>query len=181
MLAAGSMEELVQSFILVRRDRLGEENQHYRSLGSLPEAISVAALSCLPNGKRHSHQYRIRRRVLEALRDGLGPDEVRACRSFDELHDLVAGICDRLHGAGELLAYDVAQRLGAHLGLAPRRVYLHSGTRKGARALGLDHKRASLGRSDLPAELRRLTCSEVEDFLCIYKGRLAGMQPATSI
>ena len=54
----------------------------------------------------------------------------------------------------------------------PDRVYLHSGTREGARALGLAAERSFLPMDELPPELRRLKPREVEDLLCIYKGEL---------
>ena len=51
----------------------------------------------------------------------------------------------------------------------PERVYLHRGTRKGARALGLDWRADSLDPRVLPKELADLEPREIEDFLCIYK------------
>jgi hypothetical protein len=74
-----------------------------------------------------------------------------------------------VRGIGELYAYDTALRLGAHLRLLPRHVYLHAGTRRGARALGLDHRAKSLATTSLPAALRRLRPHEIEDVLCIYE------------
>ena len=57
----------------------------------------------------------------------------------------------------------------AHLGLAPERVYLHAGTREGARALGLGRGRDALDLDELPGEFGSLTPAEAEDCLCIYK------------
>lgn len=176
LLAASSLEELVQSFILTWRASLREEDHYYRSQGSLPEAISAAALSFLPTGKRHSHQYRIPGYVLERLRAGIDQDEVRRCRSFDELYALVRSFRGRIKGVGALLVYDVAQRLGVYLGLEPERVYLHQGAREGAKALGVYHGNDCLERRELPTALSPLNCSEVEDFLCICKGALERMR-----
>ncbi|MBI4192845.1 MAG: hypothetical protein HY525_20220 [Betaproteobacteria bacterium] len=74
-----------------------------------------------------------------------------------------------VRGIGELYVYDTALRLGAHLRLLPRQVYLHAGTRRGARALGLDHRAKSLAPTKLPAALRCLRPYEMEDVLCIYE------------
>jgi hypothetical protein len=52
-------------------------------------------------------------------------------------------------------------------------VYLHAGTRRGARALGLDHGSDSVSPNQLPPALRRLQPHEVEDVLCIYKDWLS--------
>jgi ABC-type arginine/histidine transport system permease subunit len=74
--------------------------------------------------------------------------------------------------------YDTALRLGANLRLLPREVYLHAGTRRGARALGLDYRSESVSMRLLPAALRRLRPYEVEDVLCIYKDWLATAKDA---
>jgi len=90
-------------------------------------------------------------------------------------------------GTGPLYRYDTAFRIGAHLNLFPTLVYLHAGTRNGARALGLPGKDA-LELSDIPIEIRHREPHEIEDILCIYEdafrgGRMAGSGclPARSI
>lgn len=73
---------------------------------------------------------------------------------------------------GELTVYDTALRVGARFGLEPSRVYVHAGTRDGARALGFDGHRQYIEMDELPASSRRLRAREAEDMLCIYKKRL---------
>jgi hypothetical protein len=73
-----------------------------------------------------------------------------------------------------LAVYDTATRVGAFLRLQPKRVYLHAGTRQGARALGF-RKRESLSARELPKALRRLSPDEIEDCLCIYKSQVAAI------
>ena len=77
-------------------------------------------------------------------------------------------------GMGELTIYDTALRIGAKLGLEPHLVFLHAGTRIGARRLGIDLSRPYVALADLPATLRILKPREIEDVLCIYKEHLAG-------
>jgi hypothetical protein len=96
-------------------------------------------------------------------------------KDFEVLHDRVAEACAGIDGLGDLTRYDVALRIGIHLGKLPQRVYLHAGTRKGAKALDLPHRRATLEMSDLPPELRRLRPWQAEDFLCIYKDEFEGI------
>jgi hypothetical protein len=59
------------------------------------------------------------------------------------------------------------------LNLFSRTVYLHAGTRTGARALGFAARAATLDVSELPAEFHALEPHEVEDVLCIFKGKFA--------
>jgi hypothetical protein len=75
-------------------------------------------------------------------------------------------------GIGELTIYDTAHRIGAYLRLAPENVYLHAGTRQGAKALGFKGSWASIPRREFPKALSRLRANEIEDCLCIYKNNL---------
>jgi hypothetical protein len=100
--------------------------------------------------------------------------EIHAAKTFEELHSILSEVGNGLHGIGPLTIYDTATRIGAFLELEPDRVYLHAGTRDGARALGLV-QRDSLSPSNLPKPFRRLSPSEIEDCLCIYKREVAAV------
>ncbi|MGD1155166.1 MAG: hypothetical protein ABSA41_04990 [Terriglobia bacterium] len=103
--------------------------------------------------------------------------ELRRCDSFDQLHNLITEHLNGIRNLGGLYYYDTALRIGASLHLMPERVYLHSGTRDGARALGLDWRADPLDPRALPKALGDLEPYEIEDFLCIYRDHLRpGMQ-----
>jgi hypothetical protein len=73
-------------------------------------------------------------------------------------------------GFGDLFFYDVATRIGHYLHLAPSHVYLHAGTRDGAKQMGLSGRGGRLSPADVPFQMMdSLSPSEIEDFLCIYK------------
>jgi hypothetical protein len=78
----------------------------------------------------------------------------------------------RFWKAPKLTVYDISHRIGAYFGKAPERVYLHAGVRVGARALGIGGD--SFDPKILPKPFARLTPSEIEDCLCIYKDELLG-------
>ena len=82
-----------------------------------------------------------------------------------------------MRGIGELAVYDIACRIGAFLGFRPDRVYLHAGTREGARALGL--RGASVRKIDLPGAFGCLSPAEIEDCLCIYKADIQRLAAAS--
>ena len=65
--------------------------------------------------------------------------------------------------------YDTALRIGAKLHLEPDQVYLHRGTREGARRLGIGSSERSIPANRLPPPLRQLKAREIEDVLFIYK------------
>jgi hypothetical protein len=76
--------------------------------------------------------WRLRRALLDS------------CRSFADLHAVVSRAIRSVPGVGELTVYDTALRIGAKLGFARERVYLHAGTRQGAKRLALDWQAESV-------------------------------------
>ncbi len=139
------------------------------------EAIERAALAKDERGKRFSHQRRLRGSVLRKARNILvdAAKELWRCPSFDQFHRLIQELLNGMRGLGELYYYDTALRIGARMGLMPKRVYLHRGTRDGAHALRLDWRADSLDPRTLPKALAVLKPHEIEDFLCIYKDQLS--------
>jgi hypothetical protein len=85
---------------------------------------------------------------------------------FAEVHRLVENEIGSIKGIGALTMYDIAHRIGAHFGKSPARVYLHAGTKTGARALEIAG--ISFDPKILPRPFARLVPSEIEDCLCIY-------------
>ncbi len=153
------------------REAAAKELRWFSIQSSLEAAVSVAALAKGPSGKRLSHQRRVpetvllesRRRLLEAL------SEIEAAKTFEQIHDIVQKSIGPIAGIGELTVYDTALRIGAKLGLEPTVIFLHAGTRDGAKKLGLDTARPFIPVSELPREFQELQPHEMEDVLCLYK------------
>ena len=160
----------------------------YRGLNNLETAVKSAALAEDLVGKsfrkegdgkvrRHGHQRRIKRSVLETARRVLASksniEKLKSCRSFEEIFELVARCCDQIPGTGPLYVYDTALRIGAFLKKLPEQVHLQAGALLGARALGLVIKNSSLPKSAFPKPIQRLAPQQIEDFLCIYKAQLS--------
>lgn len=141
---------------------------------NLSDALRVAALSCDKDGKRHPHQYRIttwnplsREMLAEAL--AMKYKEINKAIDFDELLNILKSI--KIRGIGELTNYDVALRIGMYKGMLPQKIYLHAGTREGAKNI-LKKKRLSrqfITKDELPEPLQNLECWQIEDFLCHFK------------
>lgn len=165
-----SLSEVIVDYISNYRASADADLDFFRK-ESFPVAIEYAALYKLADGHRHPHSNR---RQLEALEESYRrlraiPGEMRKCSSFEALHDLIEREIRGIDDIGPLTVYDVATRIGAHLGHEPEKVYLHSGTKKGATALGLGRRRKTLEPAELPAEFGRLSAREIEDCLCLYK------------
>jgi hypothetical protein len=75
---------------------------------------------------------------------------------------------------GDLAIYDTSLRLGSHLNLWPEVVYLHAGTKKGRKALGVATEGGIVEMEMLPKPIRALEPYQAEDFLCIFKEAFAG-------
>lgn len=162
---------LVRLYRIHNRPQLKEELKFFRDIPSLALAVHNAAFAKDERGKRHKHQCRISQMPLKRAKQILSQShhQIEECSSFQELHFWLAEALGTVRGLGELYIYDTALRLGAFRRLAPKFVYLHRGTRAGAKTLGLNTSGGYLTITDLPEPLRKLTPHEAEDFLCIYK------------
>lgn len=92
-----------------------------------------------PSGKRHPHQRRIPRALLEAVEgrlQGIGR-KLSNATDFAALHRVIEKEIGGIKGVGALTVYDIAHRIGAHFKRSPERVYLHAGTRTGARVFNI--------------------------------------------
>jgi len=157
-----SFNDVVNNYIRRFHHRLEDELGWFARQPSLDAVIERAALARNESGKL-SHQWRVPNDVLRAWADALleRRSRIRRSRTFAELHDTLSEAGAQLHGIGSGLAvYDTATRIGAFLKLEPELVYLHRGTRDGARALGF-RRRDSLSAMSCPSRFDdcRLTIS----------------------
>lgn len=138
----------------------------------LAEVIEVTAKAIDENNKIHSHQRRVGRVKLNFFAEQLKlkEPEIKQAKNFDELISIVESVkCDRIAG---LTHYDTAIRIGAFLNFFPDKIYLHTGTRDGAKnLLGKTINKKFININELPKEFLEhdLTASEFEDILCIFK------------
>lgn len=168
----GTLQEIVAAYRKYCQRGAKAEQDYYANLPTLEEAIERAARAERPDGKRHDHQRRLSRSSLEQVRKNLSKTAIQSCETFGDLHSLIERTIRPVRGIGELMVYDTAIRIGARMRLEPEVVYLHSGTRLGARALGFDTSLGFITISKVPSELKALKPREIEDCLCIFKDDL---------
>jgi hypothetical protein len=173
-------DPIVRHYSMDHRPRKEREFSWFSQQPSLEEAIIVAASATNERGKRYSHQSRIRRSVIKEakilLLDRAG--EIEKCDSFHSLWMLVKRAIGRIYGVGELYIYDTCLRIGIFLNMLPEKVYLHAGTRSGAKAYGLmNWDKEWIETHDLPEGIRDLPRHEIEDILCIYKDKASTSRP----
>lgn len=139
---------------------------------SLSDVIEIAAKAIDEQNKIHGHQRRVGRIKLNFFAEQLKlkEPEIKKAKNFDELLSIVETVkCSRI---ADLTYYDTATRIGAYLDFFPDKIYLHTGTRVGARhLLGNITNRKFITVDELPKEFLQhdLTASEFEDILCIFK------------
>jgi hypothetical protein len=153
-------------------DHTAELNR-FRNMPSLVDAIRTAADSKDKDGVPYPHQGKNWNFWPDAIPEATrilssAERDFQGCHTFEQIHRLVKDLTRRITGLGKLYCYDVAFRIGAFRGdgYLPQRVYLHAGTRQGAKWLGLPWKRDYLEMSDLPEALRQRPAWEVENILC---------------
>ncbi len=168
---------LVTHYITEHRPTALREKSFFESMPSLELAIHHAAfaLDHREPPRRYSHQRRIRRTPMRKAYWFLSKvhAELQEKHTFDELHEYLHTAFSKIHGLGALYTYDTALRIGFYLRLEPTDVYLHAGTREGARAIGVKDLHV-VSVKNLPSELHALAPHEIENFLCTFKPRTKG-------
>ena len=154
--------------------RPNKENEFdwFESQPSFESAVSNAAEAKDENGKRYSHQRRIKIIPIKNAKVELleNSDRLRNADSFHSLWLLIDRLIKPISGIGELYVYDTALRIGAFLKFYPEKVYLHAGTRTGAKILKIKTSNKDwIELSELPKDFQKLQMDEIEDILCIYK------------
>jgi hypothetical protein len=131
-----TLDEIVSDYIREYRNAAGEEMRDFENERSPSAAIRRAALCQWQDGKRHPHQQRIPATLLEQVEARLQVIRQRLAKAADfaSLHKLVKEEVGSIKGVGPLTVYDISHRIGTHFSKPPERVYLHAGTRIGARA-----------------------------------------------
>src|SRR5271156_1765197 len=110
-----TLDEIVSNYIHAYRDRARAEMRFFEIQRSPSAAIRRAALCELPSGKRHPHQRRIPKALLELAEDRLQAigRKLAKAADFSALHRLVEGKIGNIKGIGALTVYDITHRIGA--------------------------------------------------------------------
>lgn len=142
---------------------------------NLSSAIMVAARSVDIYGKIHNHQRRLGKSILNEFAVMLcqAEAELSKAQSFDEIFAIISRY--RFKKIGNLTIYDTSIRIGEYLKFYPTKVYLHAGTRVGAKYIfGHLKGRNVIEVNEFPSVIRNadLTAGDIEDILCIYKNEL---------
>lgn len=161
------LSDIRDDYISRFRPKAQAESPYYAE-GSIADRVRRAALAENPVGLKSKHQWRIPPAVLEQFSNRLAGRLVDISQSTTFAKLLAILDSERIKGIGKLTVYDTAIRIGRGLNLEPGVVYLHAGTRMGAKRLGIKVNRPSIPRNEFPIEFDGLTCAELEDLLCIY-------------
>lgn len=167
-----TLASMVGDFILKHRSREDSELASFKE-EPFDASLERAALAKDAAGKRFSHQRRLTRESLVEAKHRLMSmrSSIESAESFSKVLEIVRRVASGIHGLGDLYSYDTALRISAALGHEPEGVFLHAGTRVGAKRLGLPARGDYLSLTQLPSDLRVLKAHEVESFLCIYKNQ----------
>lgn len=177
----GTLNDRIQCYKNNYDTLVEEENQFYQSASSVEEAILRAAQSQNIDGKMNNHQKRLGEslctdiacqlvkqsdKIIEAQKNG-----------FKTLHNYILEYTQTIRRVGQLYVYDVSARLAKYFNLPIHDVYIHAGTRKGARYLELAEQNGIIPHKELPNVIKEnLSADEVENFLCICKDSFPTLQ-----
>lgn len=172
------MKKIISDYMKNHKKGENAERDFFKSCKTLEEAVSYAALA-RDNESKFSHQYRISNDALEDSRIILLKEieKISKVRTFHELFELINSLIRPIHGIGDLVIYDTALRIGIKLGIKPEYIYLHAGTKEGAKNLGLPINTPFLHKSQIPKEFRDLEADQIESIFCIYKNDFNNRSP----
>lgn len=145
---------------------------YFSNLKTIDIVIEKATFSIDSRNKRFHHQKRISLSILDSVYNKLNKRkiELSKCVDFDSVYKIVME--SRVKGFGDLCVYDTSLRIASYLGIRPDKIYLHAGTLKGAKKIGIKtNGKKYLLISDLPNEFNNIECYNIEDILCIYKDK----------
>lgn len=171
-----------------------EENLLKISCGTITDCVcgAINDKEHLPDNavekyKKGRHQWRLTNAQINGFKDGLEKitTETKDFHSFQELYSWVLN--HRTNGFGDLRCYDFSLCYGYNKGLRPSEfVYIHAGTKEGAKALkekGLLHSEMNdrIPVKSFPKILQDLGAIHIENLLCIYKDALKGLKKIEKI
>jgi hypothetical protein len=164
----------------ISENKQNQDNQldYYKNLPSLTETIDKATKAVFEGGYKLEHQWHIDDKILGHVAENLKKreKEIQKSSCFERIIEIVND--ESILGFGPLAKYDTALRIASKLGIQPTKVYLHRGTRIGAKAIGINiRKRRYLEVHELPKvfqdaiDAQIISVKHVEDILCIYKDK----------
>lgn len=169
-----ALEKLVAQYCRENGPRIAEYLQYFQELGNLNDAIRYSCHG--KEGQIHDHQYLVGKERLELARRLLQRSrrKIEISDSFEDVIETLERVRAQIPGFGVLAVYDTSLRLGAYLGKWPTVVYLHAGTKRGCKALGVATKEGTVEMDRLPYPIQALEPYQAEDFLCIFKDHFSG-------
>jgi hypothetical protein len=169
----------LKAYIRLNKRSLESELNYLKKCKTLIEVIERSTKALKSNGQKSEHQKRIKNKTLQTMSEKLQQREkdFKKSKDFEEIMKIVEE--EKMSGFGKLAIYDTSLKIGARLNIRPKYIYLHAGTKKGVRSLGISvKKKDKIHFEELPIVFKdaiqdgSLTEMHLEDLFCIYKERL---------
>lgn len=166
----------IRSYTSINKRSKDNELDYYKHLPTLSDTIDKATKALFKEGNKLEHQWRINDKILAHVAKNLKKreKEIRESTSFERIYEIVND--ESILGFGDLAKYDTTLRIASKLYIQPAKVYLHRGTKDGAKAIGINvRKKRYLEVHELPKafldaiDAQIINVLHVEDILCIYK------------
>lgn len=169
-----NLKEIVDAYLEDYKDNVEYEIKEIKK-APFDEVLEQVGRGKFLDGVHLDH---LKRLPMEALQRALSilikyRKQIKSCKNFCELFELIHKEIEReVYGIGEMYTYDISFYLSVNLGFKPKYVYLHKGTKIGARKLGLNVNRIYIAKDEFPEEFKELEVYDIENLLCIYKNHL---------
>jgi hypothetical protein len=158
----------------------GDELSIFHSKIYYDTALKHAILSIDKNGKKFSHQRRIRNDALENSYKMIVKEKIQlyTVENFEQIFSIIEN--NKKPGFGRLCCYDSALRIAEYRNIPIKHIYLQAGSLAGAKNLfSVYNKKLILisdrfiNKSDLPEPLlKEMEEKVIENFLCVMKDEI---------
>jgi len=167
-----SVNEVIDHYLDNDNENVLQELRDIRSI-TLRDVILIYGKGKDIDGRHLDHFRKIRTNSLrQASKELIGIIElIRDCGNFQEVFELLNKKI-KIFGIGEMYLYDISFYLSARLGFKPKHIYMHRGTREGAKYLGLDIRREFIPKEEfekLEKGFKKINAYDIENLLCSYK------------
>jgi len=181
LIESSDLGMLVEAYLRCYKDSYKIEDLWWAESSTWEKALERAWNSRFCNGKMYSHQCHVAHKLPEGLKISLDAKvQPSRFKDFHKLYSWIKSINICIKGLGDTTTYDVARRLlGVWMRMQPEFVYLHAGSAKGAKKLGIEGEAVLL--SAFPHQIQKLSVTHTENFLCLYKKEIAAITVQNAI
>lgn len=163
------MKDLIIEYYTKHHSKFENELSFFRYHITLEKAVKHAILSVDNEGKKFSHQKRVKEVALKATYNNVKKciQKIAKTKKFDEIYSIINE--NKHKGFNGLCVYDSSLRIAEYKRIQLTHIYLQAGSLEGAKKLQINSKVKIIDKKQVPKKLQVMEEKHLENFLCVMK------------